>query len=328
MKVPPHKNLIVCVKLPQTIVRQCVLAAVSYVSALCGAVHAQLAPGPPPLFIDDAVMLSHPTQPGNTYAIERSTNLQSWQPDTNPVFGDGNEATRLLPVTPGASGTAFYRLRTDTRPVGGNAPWLIADSVLLLNGSEGPRSLIFNTNGGGALLQGVTNQAFTWEWLRTGLDSGTCKVTRSSGEIETIALQFTATGTGVFTSQRNRDGIPSGATAGTFRKVADSSLTTFMPATLGHALITLSGTGRSAGVDVKGDGTASVAGPAGVITYPCNYILKTATTAELRLNGLAPDSESYIFTFNGPACGTYTSKAKKNSVLRREATGAFTITPQ
>jgi hypothetical protein len=48
-------------------------------------------------------------------------------------------------------------------------------------------------------------------------------------------------------------------------------------------------------------------------------------TADLKLNTGAPDSDIYVLEFNGPSCGTYVLKTKKNFVLRREAAGTFTI---
>jgi hypothetical protein len=325
MNVPPHKHLIVCVIPPQTIVRQCVLAAVSYVSALCGAARAQSAPVAPPLSIEPAVELSFRTELDKTYAIERSTDLQSWAA-VEGIFGDGQDVTRQMAAS--SPGPAYFRLRSDTLPTGGNAPWRLADSTMLLNSPEGARNLVFNANGSGVVLQGATNAPFTWEWLRTGLNGGVCTVALASGELETISMNFLAVDTGAFSNQRTKVGVPSGASNGTFRKVPDSTLVTIMPATLGHSHITFSGSGRPVSLVVKGDGTASATSPTGVVTAPCTYALKTASSAELKLNGATPDSEVYTLSFNGPSCGTYTVKAKKNSVLRREATGAFTIAPQ
>jgi hypothetical protein len=159
------------------------------------------------------------------------------------------------------------------------------------------------------------------------MDTGACSVTLASGELESIEMNFAVTGSGSFSSQRSKDGVPSGASAGTFRKVIDSSLTIVMPSTLGHERITISSNGRPVSIEVKTDGTASSTGPVGVVTVPFTYILKTGSTSELRLNG-TPDSAIYSLSFTGPYCGTYSCKAKKGSVLRREATGSFTIATQ
>src|SRR5690349_8248596 len=111
MKVPPPKNLIVCVKPPQTIVRQCVLAAASYVSALCGAAHADSVLVAPPLSITDAVQISHATEYQKTYTVEGSTALQVWQAAVGPIFGDGNSVVHPLPVSSDKAG--YFRVRTD-----------------------------------------------------------------------------------------------------------------------------------------------------------------------------------------------------------------------
>jgi hypothetical protein len=325
MKVPPPKNLIVCVKPPQTIVRQCVLAAVAYVSALCGAAHAQSAPVAPPLSITDAVQLTHATENQKTYTIERSTALQAWQAVAGPFFGNGTSVAHSVPVSFGKSG--YFRVRVDTRPAIGRAPWLIAETSLVLNGAAGPRSLMFNANGTGVQQRGAANQSFSWTWRRTGMDTGVCTLVHESAERETLEMTYAATGSGAFSSQRSKEGVPAGSSAGTFRNVTDSSLFAFMPAALGHEQITFAGYGRPSCVEVKTDGTAVTSGPAGDVTSQCTYILKTATTAELRLNA-APDSEIYSLTFTGPSCGTFTCKGRRDSVLRREFSGSFTIATQ
>ena len=328
MKVPPPKTLIVCVKPPQTIVRQCVLAAVSYVSALCGAANAQSAPAAPTLFVDEVVVLTHGTASEKTHLIERSADMESWLPATTAYFGDGNDLAHTLLATTTKKGNSFFRLRSDTLPSGGNAPWRIEDRSMLLNSLEGPRSLIFNGNGAGVMLQGVTNEPVTWTWRRSGLDTGVCVVTRASGEVETIDMNFAAAGSGSFAGRREKAGIPTGFSSGTFRNVSDSSLTTFAPSAIGHALVTFSGTGRAVTVEVKGDGTASSPGPSGPVNTSCTYNLRGVMTADLKMNSGAPDSDLYVLEFNGPSCGTYVLKTKKKFVLRREAAGTFTIATQ
>src|SRR5687767_12893967 len=108
MNVPPFNKLIVCVTPPQTIVRQCVLAAVSYVSVLCGAANAQLAPAAPPLTLWNAVELAHGTQAGKTYVLEYSNDLALWTTVSPPLYGSGEEAVQFLPGGPGTE--SFYRL--------------------------------------------------------------------------------------------------------------------------------------------------------------------------------------------------------------------------
>jgi hypothetical protein len=327
MKVPPPKSLIVCAKPPQTIVRQCVLAAVSYVSALCGAASAQSVPAAPPLSISPAVQLSYPTEKENTYTVVHSEDLLSWAAAALPLYGNGADASQLFKPA-SSSGNEFFRVHVDTRPETGLAPWRMDDTMLLFNNFAGSaRSFIFNAHGGGVVQRGASTEAFTWEWVRTGPDTGTCGLVYKSGETEMLDLSYLAGGTGGFSSLRTKAGFSTGAFKGTFRSVTDVSLTTFMPAQLGRSLITLAGTGRTQGIEVHGNGTASVASPAGVRTTPCTYSLKTAVSAELKLNGTAPDSESCVLTFTGPSCGTYVSTAMKNNILRRVSTGSFTITP-
>ena len=324
MKVPPLQNSIVCAIPSQTIVRQSVLAAVSVLSVLCGAASAQSAPAAPPLTLFSAVEVSHSTKLNRTYSLEHSTDLGSWTVIADPVFGDSEVASHLIP---GSAGSGFYRLKVESYPVAGKSRWSLAGSRMVLNTARGNRHVAFEQPRAGSMTTATGVTTFTWDWQRDGLDSGVTTLISPDGSVETLTMQFTGLNAGVYSSQRSVNGLPAGTAAGTFRDEADPSLAVSVPAILGDSLITISGTGRAVGVKVRADGTAGISSPAGGATYDCNYAVTGPATAELMMTCSNGARQSWSLTFTGPACGNCTWQTSLNGVLRRESSGSFTIAP-
>ncbi len=330
MKILRHHHSVVRVHSRRAGVWRGMLTAVSLGSALAGTAGAQSLPGEPSLLIDSTIRLTHGTEVEKTYTVEQSFDFapDSWMAVGETRFGDGTDKVASVPVSLEFSKSSFFRLKVESRPETGIAPWSLPDRMFLLNTTGGVRTMAFLQEGGGVFKSASATDNFTWTWLRTGADTGVCVVALPGGESETLNFRFLADGTGVFSSERTKEDVPSGASFGTFRQITDASLTTQAPGSLGHSFISLSGTGRPVGIEVKEDGTAVSTHPLGSVQSTCAYLLKDQLTGELKLNASLMDSETYTLNFTGPSCGTYVFRARKSGTLRREATGTFTISPR
>jgi hypothetical protein len=328
MKVPPLQNLIVCVIPPQTIVRQCVLAAVSYVSVLCGAANAQSAPAAPPVSLSNAAQLTWPTAGGEIYTLEHSRDLTLWNAVTAPVFGDVNEASQVVPLPDAGAGAGYYRLKIAAQPREGKSRWSMAGCRMLLTTPAGSCSMTFDGDGLGRMDAVNAAAAFTWDWQRTGPDSGRATITWHGGVVELMNLNFTGKRAGVFQSRKFAGGAFAGAACGTFRDDDGTSLAQAAPVSLANKLLTLSGRGRPLAVEIDAFGNASVAGPAGSVLYSCHYAPRSSTEAEVTLINDEGTVEKWHLTFNGPHCGACSVRTERNGVLRRSAAGTFTVSPR
>ena len=322
MKVPPLKNSIVCAIHPQGIARHSVLAAVLI---LCGAASIQSAPAAPPLLLSDAVEISQSTEPGKTYSLEESSDLQVWKTIAEPVFGDGEESGALVGTE---SDDHFYRLRVATLPAGGKSRWTMSGCRMVLNTANSICRMAFDANATGTMTRDSGTTGFTWTWKRDGLDTGVAIITWPDQIVETMTMQFKGLNAGVFSSLKTRDGLPAGSVAGTFRDAAEHSLEPLVPVVLGDALLAFSGTGRAVGVTVSADGSAGITGPAGAAGYTCDYTITGPVTADLDMICGNGTTESWSLTFTGPACGTCSWKSARNGVPRRTSAGSFTIAPR
>ncbi len=322
MKVPPPQNLIVRAIPPQSIARHFVLAAAAVVLVLCGAASAQSAPAAPPLSLWNAVEISRETAADATATLEHSPDLQLWQSVAAPVYG-GGELTLLAPA--GAEAQGFYRLKIETRPSGGDSRWDMTGARLLYNTAVGVRSLSLGENGAGIMDAATGQMTFTWEWLRTGRDTGLLTTTWPDGVVETTEMEFTELNAGAFTSERMKEGVPAGAVCGSFRDEASAALAVAVPVAPGDATIVLAGTGRPVSVVLSAAGTARISSPSGARDFSASYVLTGAATAELSLSCEDGSTESGTLTFTGPACGSFEMHSKLNGRLRRSGGGAFTI---
>ncbi len=322
MKVPPLQSSIVCAIHPQEIARHSVLAAVLI---LCGAASIQSAPAAPPLFLSNAVEISHSTEQGKTYSLEESSDLLVWKTIAGPVFGDGEDTGDLIGAEPGDH---FYRLKVATLPAGGKSRWAMSGCRMIMNTAAGVCRMAFDENATGTMTRESGTTGFTWAWKRDGLDTGVAIITWPDQIVETMTMQFKGLNAGVFSSLKTRDGLPAGSVAGTFRDAAEHSLEPVVPVVLGNALLAFSGTGRAVGVTVSADGSAGITSPAGAASYSCAYTITGPATADLDMICANGVTESWSLTFTGPSCGDCSWTSARNGVPRRTSAGSFTIAPR
>lgn len=331
MEVYSIQNLIVGA-IPQRVVANyralcidralCIAASVLLGSS---AASAQAVPPPPPLALWNAVELTSATEPGKTYIIEQSSDLQLWVAIGGTVYGDGELSGNLVSNAGEANGNGFYRLKVETLPAEGHSRWSMSGCNMVLSTDAGACLMNFGNDGSGRMTLEAGGIPFAWDWLRTGRDSGCVTITWSGGVVESMDMHFLGKGAGVFSSRRVVDGIPAGASAGTFRDAGDSPLALSVPAALGNALITFSGSGRPVAVELKAGGAAAISSPVATGSFTSSYMVTGTTTATLILECSSGVTESWELNFTGPACGTYSSTSQRNGKLRRSATGAFTI---
>lgn len=327
MKVPPNKH-IVCAIPPQAILRQSVLAAVSYVMVLCGAACVQSALAAPSLILWNAVEISYGTESEQTCTLQRSSDLHLWTDVDGAVFGDGDVNEVMLSTAGTASRSGFFRLRVDARPALGNSRWSMAGCRMLINKGASPSKLIFLPDAGGTMIDGDRLTPFKWGWHRTGLDDGQVTVTWADDVVEIMDFHFLGLYSGVFSSQRMTGGLPAGALSGTFQDEASAAPAPGIPASMQNVLVTLSGTGRPLGIEIKADGTALRPGATENEIYACRYAVTDGTQAELTLAKNGTDRETYSLTFSGPSCGKFSVQSFRDGLLRRSSEGTFAIAPR
>ncbi len=121
------------------------------------------------------------TEPGMSYSVWQSPDLQEWTRATPSQLGDGgvmNFATSAPP--PGQNG--FYRFRLDPVVRGAALPATLSGRRYLLNDGLKVSMVNFSSDTSGQLLavKGdalVPSMPFTYKWVATGADSGLCRAT-------------------------------------------------------------------------------------------------------------------------------------------------------
>ena len=321
MNIPSLQNLIERAIPPQTAPRQYVLAAAA-VTVMCGAASAQSAPAAPPLALLPAVELYHLPQEGEVLTLEHSPDLLQWTASPGPFFGHGEPFTFLQPITAGTPG-GYFRLKLDTRPAIGNAPWALAGRTVRLSEGTSNRLLTLLPEGSGTMTTSTETLPFTWEWQRGGMDGGVLALTWPDGARTLQELEFLAVHSGVFVT---RD---SGAaqSAGTFLLDPAVDTPSSAPAILENVRVYISGSGRPSGLVIGELNALQRSTPFGTETCQIFYTRTGETTGVLRLANPSMQQEITL-TFTGPGCGSCVTRETSAGVLRRESEGTFTVTSQ
>lgn len=323
MNIPSRQNLIVCAISSQTAPRHYVLAAVASL-VLCGAARAQLSPAAPPLSVLPAVEILGSAQYGEVLTLQQSPSLRQWQSLDTPQFGSGESIRFLLPASTETEGE-YFRFRLDTRPLIGKARWEVAGLSLTLNDGPSSRLVSLLPGGAGSMTSDQNLQPFTWDWKRTGMDTGTLAIIWPGGARDSYELEHLSEQSGVFVART--DAGSGSVSAGSFRINPAGALPSTAPAVLEKVRIDVTGSGRATCLVIGGTGTAERSSPFGPETYSMVYSRTGSHTATLELNGY-PASQIISFTFTGPACGKCVTREMRNGVLRRESEGTFTLTAQ
>lgn len=304
-----------------------VAAAAVWFAAGSSGVRAQEG-SPPQLSSWGALMLTVPAEKSQTCLLERSTDLLLWEPSSQVYYGGGG--ARSIIATAEAEGEdAFFRIRLTTTPAGGLARWSMDGIRMMLVTKQGPGLALFNGDQSGVWTESSgSERPFTWDWERTGADTGNCVITWPQGSREAITIHYLGTDAGVFSSILTEDGVSRGLAQGAFCHMPLGDLTQQIPSALEGRQIIFSGTGRPLSVRIAAEGVASVSNGSGVALFSSAYTAGAGSAATLDLVCSDGWAHSFVLEFSGPGCGQYRCDSSLNGVRRREATGVFATDPE
>lgn len=299
------------------------LLAVMPLAVLCGAAEAQSVPAAPALEVWPAVEVALTVEPDHVCSLESSEDLILWNAAGLAIYGTGDSASVLLPV---GGRYGFVRARSETRPAGGLADWSLTGRSLRLNPQEAAPCVMNFTAAGSGVMDAAGSEPvpFSWEWTRTGADSGTCVVAWPEGTEEAFAVQFMVPGAGVFTSILEDGELSAGGSSGTFTRVAATDPVQVPVAVSGRRLV-LSSTGRPVEIEFPAEGGASVLMESGKLPFSMNWQVTGAGLAQLSLSCTDGTTHLLKFSFLAGESGSYTWRSWRGGVLRREVEGAFSF---
>ena len=304
-----------------------VAAAAVWFAAGSGGVRGQEV-SPPQLSSWDALMLTVPVEKSQTCLLERSTDLLLWEPSSAVYYG-GAGARSILTTAGVEGGDAFFRVRLTKPPAGGLARWSLDGIRMMLVTEQGPGLALFNGDQSGVWTESSgSERPFTWDWERTGADTGNCVITWPQGNSEAITLHYLGADSGVFSSILTEEGVSRGLAQGAFCHMPVGELTPQVPSVLDGRQIVFSGTGRPLSVRIAAEGVASVSNGSGAALFSSAYTAGAGNAAILDLVCSDGWAHSFVLEFSGPGCGQYRCDSSLSGVRRREATGVFAIDPE
>lgn len=276
------------------------------------------------LAMTTTAQLVFPSEPGKVYRVLASTDLKTWPVAGEPVFGTGEEIALWTPSPPEGTGTQFFRILSETEPAGGLAPWKMPAAPILFNDGDRTGKYEFAADGAGSWKSGENTKAFTWVWLRTGMDTGKITLTWAAGGQEILKLTYTAAQLGRFERGEWMDGMEISTDSGTFGPVpADGAPA--LPATLSGRRVTLAdgSVGSALTFDSANAGSRTLDGQSRAVTY--SWLVTGGSTVTLTTNLSTTHGEEYRLVFNGPQSGKFVRRTFTEGVFRDEDSGSFSL---
>lgn len=260
------------------------------------------------------------TLPGHTYTLQRSPDMEAWA-DAGRVFGTGTGLSFSLEAL---GGSEYLRIRDDTRPAGGLAPWLLEGQTVTVSREDGTQTWQFLTGNAGSLLVAgsAVPETFTWTWLRTGENEG--RVTAQfSGRSEQLQLVWTRAALGHVEQQVRIGGQVQQSCSGCFHTGLPVNPVSGSELTATHLLFTEIGSSDLLSRSAPGPG-ASWSLARNESSSSCTLDL-SGNSVSLTL----PDGTIDIIslTFTGPSTGTFVRQAVRNGLLLDTDTGVFCAVP-
>ena len=260
------------------------------------------------------------TLPGHTYTLQRSPDMESWT-DAGRLFGTGTGVSFSLEALGGAE---YLRVRDDTRPAGGLAPWDLAGQTITFSREDGTHTWQFLAGNTGSLVPpgGAAAQAFTWTWLRTGENEGRV-TTEFAGRTEQLQLAWTRAALGRIEQQVRIGGIVQQSCSGCFHTGAPVDPVSGSQLTAAHLLFSENGSADL----ISRSGT----GPAATWSLARNDS-SSGCTLDLSGNAISltlPDGSIDIIslTFTGPSTGTFSRQTVRNGLFLDTDAGVFCAVP-
>ena len=263
-------------------------------------------------------------RPGAAYTLEMSSDLVNWEPAGARRFGTGVPLVLAAAGEPARAGGPFFRVREETAPSGGLAPWSLSGRRLRCNAEALSGVLEFGPAASFRLQSAAGEAAGTFEWLRTGEDAGRLTLTWPNGARDEMVLDFAAAACGRATVKRlAADGAFAGGGSGTFGEEADGAAAA-APLSLGSSFFVMAGQGRARLLRLLPNGQyLDDSQPAGQWTYQ----VTAGNAALLRLTRTGGGEEELLWTMTGPMCGRCVCRDRRDGVLTAEMQARFSVTP-
>lgn len=278
------------------------------------------------LAMTTTAQLVFPSEAGKVYRVLASPDLKTWPVAGEPVFGTGGDIALWAPSPPEGTGAQFFRIQSETEPAGGLAPWKLPSAPILFNDGEQAGKYEFAADGTGSWKSGENTKAFTWVWLRTGMDTGKITLTwaGAAGGQEILKLSYTASQLGRFERGEWVDDLEISTDAGTFGPVPADAVPA-LPVTLaGRRLALADGSvGSALAFDSANAGSRTLDGQSRAVTY--SWLVTGGSTVTLTTNLSTTHGEEYRLVFNGPQSGKFVRRTFTEGVFRDEDSGSFSL---
>ncbi len=193
-------------------------------AVLLAAVLLSLAPAGPALAdrfleIRPGVEIAFPTQRGNAYLMEISTDLEHWLPAGPFCFGDGRPVHEYFPAASRSGQRHFFRLRILDAGSIGLAPLSLTGHTLVFN--EGFQQRIFDLVAGGLAREKTTAQGLTYsfDFLKCAPDEANLELFDDFLGHQSIRLTFSSPEVGSYRWERRATGRIVDVDEGTFTAV-------------------------------------------------------------------------------------------------------------
>ncbi|HUF62694.1 MAG TPA: hypothetical protein VMN36_11515 [Verrucomicrobiales bacterium] len=171
------------------------------------------------LEIQPGVEVTFPTQRGNAYLMEISTDLEHWLPAGPFCFGDGRPVHEYFPAASRSGQRHFFRLRILDAGSIGLAPVSLTGQTLVFN--EGFQQRRFDLIAGGLARETTNSQGLTYsfDFLKCAPDEAKLELFDDFTGQQTIHLSFTSREVGSYRWVRRKAGRIADIDEGTFTTI-------------------------------------------------------------------------------------------------------------
>ena len=255
-----------------------------------------------------------PTVPGQAYLVEGTVSGLTWVTVAGPVFGDGQAAKAMLPL----SSAAYRQFRVRPVPAAdyGPATTALGGKTVSLNDNGRARQLIFfpviqGVKRGILKTDGMHARSFVWEIRRGSAAGVSIQLQFFDGTSSTVDLTFS---NGQLGSYQMRDRNAAGAVqvmeAGLFSthhgRIRDNANQAVLPVSLVGQSIGFEEGGELTRMDFTTRGNVLVTGPDGTTRLePYQYDVSGPGAADLRVGVPGVMADLFRMLLSSQATGTF-----------------------
>lgn len=288
------------------------------------------------------------TETNRYYALQGSTDLQSWSAIGEPVFGNGQVIRRMFSTRSGEQVSfGTYRLAVVESTNVSFAPWDLVGRVLSLSDDSGIDIYRFATSTNG-FRHASGDDAFDYTLSKTAENVAELSMVLPEGRSNHVTLQFSAEGQGTFVLEQYRDARLKGRDLGTFTLASAPTIPTdpgtggstnpptdpptppSVPVDLAGRAFSFSAGGEpdrleflSATNGVELEDRVKFDDDGGRKPFTYTYAATSVTNASLKLDFGRGRSDEYDLTFTVGEQGSFVRRELRDGVLHDTDRGRF-----